>query len=594
MKHLTSISQKASAKQEEQGIVMVLALMMGVVLIAGATGLVIRQMMAKKIGSYASYQQMADNAAANGFNRIIGMLNNPKRNLGYLYLLNNGQQIKPDNGGTSDDYLWEISNPDLDEYCTDTSDFPIHSSGTTWYWPTGRSKNDISPKISEPIILRSVDDEGKSITVLRTDNSRGIEPSFKLRSYKLINFDQNKGQGKGVFEVEGIIKRTSINGSKDQVSRALMTRYLDIYSTVDAPKNWAVLAGDRMNLGPTTIHGDGLVAWITNTAPQTCGDLMPSLKRVNSSATSEDPLVWPLNRGLPTAILFDGDGTQDIDSNNNNEKRIWSFDDRSTDLRADRGTTCLTVACTRTEATDTYTSPVITDQDETNNIIKIKHDEICTSSPNSNVCHIFVEHMHLSKTKIYIESTGSKNKIRRIVVHLALPDTKPVSIEEGGNIILKGEAQLCTSPSVSEEETSVCGENPEDLIIASSHAMNPEWYSISSCTDRTNTLSFEGNSLPSAWLAMAQGTVLLSGEATFNGVIWARTICGNGYKLDLYTTRDTEITSFSESSASAIKSASHVYNAAKAWDWKTIGFRGFGKTTIRGLRGDGLDTFQRF
>ena len=28
--------------------------------------------------------------------------------------------------------------------------------------------------------------------------------------------------------------------------------------------------------------------------------------------------------------------------------------------------------------------------------------------------------------------------------------------------------------------------------------------------------------------------------------------------------------------------------------WNKLNFRGFGKTTLRGLRGEGLDTFQRF
>ena len=594
MKTFYRQKQRSSTATEEQGIVMLLALMMGVVLIAGATGLMIRQMMARKIGVYSSYQTMADNAAINGFNRILGTLNNPNRNLGYLFLLDNGKQINPENDSTSDNFLWEISNPNLDEFCTDTSDFPTHRSGPGWYWPTGREADNLNNEKTEPIILSSIDEEGKTTSNLRVDNAKGIEPSFKLRSYKIISFDQNKGQGKGVFEVEGIINRTSEDGSKDQVARALMTRYLDIFSTIDAPKNWAVLAADRVDLGSTTIHGDGLMAWTTKAKPDNCTNLIPRLNRTSSSSTTDDPLVWPINRGLPTAVLFMGDGTNDTEPSDSGFKRIWNFDDRAPSLSADRGTTCSTVACTRLEDEASYSSPAITDHGVNSKTIKIKHDEICTSKLDSNVCHIFVEHMHLTNTKLFIESEGSTNAPRKIVLHLVLPTIKPASVGEGGSIVLAGSAQLCTSQSVSAGSTPACGQKPQNLILASSDAMNSDWYSTASCQDPTNAVSIEGNTLPSAWLAMAQGAVRLTGDTTLNGVIWARSICSNAHNLDLYATSDTSVTAAANSDANAIKNVSYVYTAAKAWNWNTLNFRGFGKTTLRGLRGEGLDTFQRF
>ena len=58
--------------KEEQGLTMVLALFLGMILIAGVTGLMLRQLMARKLGANESYQQMAENAAINGFNRILG------------------------------------------------------------------------------------------------------------------------------------------------------------------------------------------------------------------------------------------------------------------------------------------------------------------------------------------------------------------------------------------------------------------------------------------------------------------------------------------------------------------------------------------
>ena len=49
-------------------------IMMGTLLIAGTT-LVLRPIMARKLGASESYQQLAENAAMNGLNRIISDLN---------------------------------------------------------------------------------------------------------------------------------------------------------------------------------------------------------------------------------------------------------------------------------------------------------------------------------------------------------------------------------------------------------------------------------------------------------------------------------------------------------------------------------------
>ena len=71
--------KKFVAHESEQGMAMVMALLMGVVLLAGATGLMIRQMMARKLGAAESYSQLAESAALNGLNRIISDLNKDDR-----------------------------------------------------------------------------------------------------------------------------------------------------------------------------------------------------------------------------------------------------------------------------------------------------------------------------------------------------------------------------------------------------------------------------------------------------------------------------------------------------------------------------------
>jgi hypothetical protein len=61
---------KSNARQEE-GMAMLIAMMMGLFLLAGSSGLMARMMMGRKVGSSESYQQMAETAALNGFNRIL-------------------------------------------------------------------------------------------------------------------------------------------------------------------------------------------------------------------------------------------------------------------------------------------------------------------------------------------------------------------------------------------------------------------------------------------------------------------------------------------------------------------------------------------
>ena len=69
--HNTKQSTRAQFAYEEQGMSMVIALMMGMILTVGVSGLMMRQLMTRKLGAAESYQQMAETAALNGFNRIL-------------------------------------------------------------------------------------------------------------------------------------------------------------------------------------------------------------------------------------------------------------------------------------------------------------------------------------------------------------------------------------------------------------------------------------------------------------------------------------------------------------------------------------------
>ncbi len=60
------------ARQDQDGMALVLALLMGMVLMAGVSGLLARQLMSRRLSAKESYQQMAESAANNGLNRILG------------------------------------------------------------------------------------------------------------------------------------------------------------------------------------------------------------------------------------------------------------------------------------------------------------------------------------------------------------------------------------------------------------------------------------------------------------------------------------------------------------------------------------------
>ena len=100
---LRHLIQKQTS-QDEQGIALVISLLMGMLLITAATGLVVRQLTARKLGASESYQQMAETAASNGFNRIIAVINNSDESNYRGFLLTEDNQPS-DNA--AENWRWE-------------------------------------------------------------------------------------------------------------------------------------------------------------------------------------------------------------------------------------------------------------------------------------------------------------------------------------------------------------------------------------------------------------------------------------------------------------------------------------------------------
>ena len=307
MTHKQYLHRKIRTKQSqkgEEGIALTIALLMGMLLITGATGLLIRQLTARKLSASESYQQMAETAATNGFNRILAVLNNASTDdyRGYLFTENN----EPD--------TWMWSEPyEKSEFCAGKIGLPIDtdaagSDATLW------------PSSPAGFTLNS--------DTLRDDGKGTIEAAYRLRSYSK---DFAEGRGIGTFEVEGMIRRVDDDPQTTDpvLARARLTRSLQLESAIARAEDWGVIGTRFFNdEGSTEISGPGRFLWFVDAAsPNLCED--------NFSTVSGDieNVVWPVMRDtdtpyIPPSSIYNRDGTQDtIEKNGENFIRIWNFDD---------------------------------------------------------------------------------------------------------------------------------------------------------------------------------------------------------------------------------------------------------------------------
>ena len=629
----TSQYLKTCVKQE-QGIALVMALLMGTVLIGGATALMVRMIGARKLSSSESYQQLAEAAAVNGLNRILANLNASSRQsyLGYLYLISNEQS----NNGT---YTWD-NLPSISEPCA-----PKLSVAPDWH--------------TADVALQG------SGETLRDDIAGNITTHYRLRRYV------GPQQGSSArFEVEGIVKREG--SQQDFEARSLLNRSLLINSQVPTEHDWAVLAARSYDLSDLTLKTNA--ASKTNTAK---GGMIIKLLGSNSSFDITNPdacsasnllalvgangateianNIWPVKNiinndwDIPTPEYFNGDNTSDTDPSSGSQ-RIWSFNDTiKNDIDPDnQGISCNGVyspICSRPASSDPNSqqnNPIETDQirliptkvkkcinkinwssssgltgekntvfindkqcDSTQNKWKdrvewrdvqaseyeivLRDSDLCaneSNEPQGNVCHVYIEHMNLSRSKIYIENS----KKRPIVLHLEPPSGAERRNDLIGSYELKETSLLCginpfnedTSGRTNAKEApstgdTACNRKAELLILASSEG-NP----TTDCKNNTKegTLHIGGDVLPAAMINMPNGNIELNaGNTVTKAVIWANSICtGSNQSLNLDTTTSDNQTSI-------------ISQAEQQWDWPE---KRYGRTIVRGIRGTGFDTFSRW
>lgn len=572
---------------------MVMAMLMGTVLLAGTSSLMIRQMMARKLGAAESYNQLAESAALNGLNRIISDLNKDDRDnyTGFLLTLRNDSQ------------QWGWANPNspatqtspstqLVELCTPVEKFiNAYPSGT---------------------------DDAPGIIPINTSNIRAdgvdgeIEVGYRLRSY---NTTATGGNGEGSFYVEGIVKR-----GNTVLSRALLKRALYVNSRVAGAGDWAVISGHNLRLNNTSIDGPGYVFYLTK-APDnysadeystSCfGSLLDDVGATNEDigGPNSDNQIWPINidetkrgiSGLPPANLFEKDRINDTTSDSDGDTiRIWSFDDSppapddrdGDDLNDIDPLTgeeilypplpCGEVICVR-DADRTNASDFRTLAKEGINLaqtggkIKLSKNILCNNSNNFD-CHVHLDHVRLSSTKLHFEPSDSG----AIVLRLDQPVSYPNNLNLTQAINLSGSAELCAATS------SGCSTNPEQLVILATSGEAP---TTDACNRTEQSVAFTGSTLPYALLYLPTG-IVRPNNATLTGLVWASSVCVLNDE-DALVDENTPPASFDLKTEQ--NGISIVQKANDHWGWaERFNYPGYGRMVTRAIRGTSLDVFERW
>ena len=658
MKPFILKAARKSAPKQEQGVALVLTLMMGALLVGGTSALVLRQIMARKLGASESNQQLAENAAMTGLNRIMGELNNPNGNqyLGYLYAVQHNNGIDPLD---PDDDQWGWMNPGSEAFpiagiCTETLDAEAQPKRIT-----------IDPDSEQAASPEVAIQQPQQIKSLREQDLGNIQTYYRLRSYKVeLSNNTNVNGAAGELQIEGIVKRSESDNTAQgvDVAKSLLLRTIYVRSAVAGDQDWSVIAAKNMSLGNTQINGPGLVTLNLDDnnkdAFQSNGGCDGRLQSINASPGSLSiDQVWPKKNNEPPSgsTLFrinreEYSNLRSVDTmpNDTDNIRIWAFDDspdisQSFSIENENNEDnpivgsinastlpCGNVVCTRPHVMaaqfqnyqyspgqqinqfiinqnqsdkapsqsnfDTYAQSQGTPYAAPNGIntsgdtIVLTEDDLCKNSSSEKECHVYIERINLTSKKVRFEA-----KNRPIILHLEPPETcdqdpsRCWSSLATYQIKATGSSELCAYTTSS----SQCAEEqPDQFVITADSsrqasatcpsALNPA--SAYPYSNYNTVVAFEGTSLPAALIKLSQGAIYAidsssENKASFNGLLWANTICANNLKLKTATNDGT----------------SFVNQANETWGWlQNKGFSGYGREVYRGIRGSKLDTFIRW
>lgn len=522
------------SRLDEKGIALVMTLLLGTTLFAGISALMVRQLAARRHVASESYRQIAELAANNGLNQILSTLNNdkPGKYAGYLLGMSNIR----DANDLENNFLWERINtetsPIIPELCTEII-FPDHPEGTEKKWPTDAIKEHVTETDSDS---------------LRKDGKDNLHSYYRLRSYKNPPKSNQLDNGEATFIIEGIVKRDGME-SDQYLARARLERSLKVEAAVlkMREQDWAILFAENYSLSETTLNGKGLITWevpmsSAEEISKDCGtiNLSSRISNTNSLNIIDHEKIWPVaNQTLQSDVmnnLFYIKGNVDGYSS----EKAWRIDD--------------------TDPTSPTNHNIFNDRYERNGAKEIIFTEAEFCPESTSDCHIFIEHIDLRESKVYIE-----NERRPVVIHLKNPSGS------NGTFQLSDDALIC---GVNKGETD-CNNKPERFVIvgdSDSDNVTRE----TSCGISSLSLKTGENNIPHSFILLKDGSVELTSPTSINGAIWAKNICANSNKLDVTIPSNFMPT---------------VYDL---WGWKDIEFAGLGRSMSRTIRGSGYDTFKRF
>jgi len=291
---------RAVPGQGDPGMALLLAVLIGVVLIAAASALLAIQLLSRRSGASASNRDLAEAAAMSGLSRIVATLN-----------------------GSSGDYryLWEVPS-------SAWADAASSAGGAT-----------IRPLLSQPCSFKPID--AATLAVLqasavggeRQDGGVPITSRYNLRSYSKTGLDW-------VLAVEGLSERGQGSGALH--ARSLIARRFEV-GLLGVPRtgnweDWAVLAGKELELGSSTVTGPGLVQLVLDDtddnhnsfASSSSCDSGPLQSRISASNNNLASRIWPtLGQTMPGAGWFESNTVIDKIAVTGSE-RVWQIDDSQT------------------------------------------------------------------------------------------------------------------------------------------------------------------------------------------------------------------------------------------------------------------------
>ena len=513
------LRKRQQAAKQEQGMALAVAMMMGLMLTVASSGLLAKQMMLRRLGAAESYKQLAEMAATSGMNRLLASMN----------------EVDTTEGGVDLTYLWELnqnanfsnSDPNQEEW-----DLPVASIRTKLNQPCHPMQD---PSSAE---LGLFEGELANGANLRDDGrSTPVQASYRLRSY-------SNGGTSGTFEIEGYATQA---GGDQVLSRSLLTRILSVEEAMASNKHWGVLAAETMELGPSSIDGDGLALWlIDRDQAQTefgnsgsCAQILADATGSTDASMQAD--LWPRaseDSQFPSLELF-------ADHN---------IHDEQLDIDTSRAQPNVVLGNGESKQLNG-----LFDDDENPTQITL-HSEYLCQGKTDKPCLVKVQNLRLTNGISLSIETGSVPVILRLVAANTQFDLA------GGT--------LCQADSATTQSSTLpCSSEPkaERLVIAA-----PEGNTSASCSTSTANLTLQGNSLPAAVVLMPKGSTQLSGPATMSGLLWSSSICAQP-GLTLKTSN---------------ADGSNVMAGFRQL-WGNSNFQ-FGRTAWRGVRGSTHDLFRRW